>query len=138
MEATNLVFAIIIIAILSTGYGVLVVEVAKPYPVVGSQLQFVSGMNNSLNEISGNTTAMFDMAKKTSTDNLLGMALGLLGTGFQAVVMIAYTPTVLMSTVGSMLLSSGGIIPAWFLSGLLVAVSFSVVLGLLFYIFKVK
>lgn len=144
MDLTNLAFASLIAALLITGAGLYFTDIQSHYPNAAAHdpelVNMTANLTQSvydLNESVGNATGT--ASTFTSSDNALAIAFGyMLGAFLAVIALIGGIPSVFNSTFNILGRTMGVFLPDALLMFVSVAVALVAVIGILYYLTKVK
>lgn len=137
MEFTNLLLATIIIGLVLTGTGVFIGELQTNYSnVQNANLPNFTTVNTQLNN--NLTKSLNQSLTYRPGDQTFALAFGYLFGGFNALQTLASTPGILIGIMGQFSSYLGIYYPAWLDVYVQLTLSAFIIIGILYYLFKVR
>ena len=143
MEWTNLIFAGALLFLMFSGMAIFFNDVQSNYPMAAQadpQLNYtVSQMNTSMTQMNTEMNqSMVQASTFTTSDNPLTAAFGYLLGAFSAVKTLLVMPAIFMNFISLLGAFAPALVPNFVLSTLIIALTGITLVGLLYYLLKVK
>ena len=141
MEWTNLVFAGLLFMVMLSGMSIFFVDVQTNYPetantqINGTMANLTESVTEFNTVISSSTV---QASTYTSSDNPLTAALGYLFGSFTALGTLLQIPSIFLNFIAVINAFGAPFIPIFVVNSIIVAVNMVVLIGVLYYLLKVK
>jgi hypothetical protein len=140
MEFTNLIFGVLIGAVIISGLALFYTNVNANYPSAPQlNSNITAEFNTEANHLNATIgTATGQASEFGTSDNALALAFGYLLGAFNAILSLVSTPQMFLGMIGGVGQMMGIFFPVFLMQYLVTAVATITVLGLLFYWLKVR